>query len=426
MGNDAHGRSGQDIEIRYIVEEEIPAWGRALNLGFLRPHAGDGAEVRRRLFEPGRLQGAFDHSDDGRCVGTFRSFDTGLTVPGGAVIEVDAVTSVTVSTTHRRRGLLSGMMRRDLAAARERGSVAAILIAAEYNIYGRYGFGPATRRHGWQIDLGRAGGLRPGLPDSPGGRIGFVTMEELRRLGPELHERWQPTQPGAIGRSPIGWQFATGELVRPGTEWKEPFAVVHRNAEGTVTGLAVYHVDDVWDGNYPDCTLTVSDFLALDPGTAVALWRLLCSVDWVSRIVVLNLAPDDPLPLLLNEPRAATPHPENGDHTWLRLLDLPAAFAARTCAAPGRVVFQVSDPERYVEGRWALEAGADGRGRCTPTEDEPDLALDAGALASLYLGGETAPRLAAAGLVTELRPGGVAAADLLLRTPLAPWNPDGF
>ncbi|MFB7668018.1 sterol carrier protein domain-containing protein [Kitasatospora sp. NPDC056138] len=89
-------------------------------------------------------------------------------------------------------------------------------------------------------------------------------------------------------------------------------------------------------------------------------------------------------------------------------------------------MLQVTDPERYAEGRWALEAGADGVGRCTPTEDEPDLALGAGALASLYLGGETVPRLAAAALVTELRPGGIAAADLLLRTPFAPWNPDLF
>ncbi|MGE7435611.1 MULTISPECIES: GNAT family N-acetyltransferase [Kitasatospora] len=426
MGNDTHGRTGQDIEVRYIGEDELPVWDRAISRGFLRPYSADATEYRRRLFEPGRWQGAFDRSDGGRCVGTFRSFDTELTVPGGAAIEVDAITGVTVSSTHRRRGLLSGMMRRDLAAARERGSVAAILIASEYNIYGRYGFGPATRAHGRQIDLARAGGLRAELPDSPGGRIGFVTMEELGKLGPELHERWRLTQPGAIKRLPTGWQLATGEVQSPGRVWQEPFAAVHRDAEGAVTGLAVYRVDDAWDGSCPNCTLTVYDFLALDRGTAVALWRLLFSVDWVRRIAVANLSPDDALPLWLNEPRAATPHPETADHTWLRLLDLPAAFAARGYAAPGRVVLQVDDPEGYVDGRWALEAGADGAGRCTPTEDEPDLALDAGVLASLYLGGETVPRLAAAALVTELRPGGVAAADLLLRTPLAPWNPDGF
>ncbi|MDH6124522.1 sterol carrier protein domain-containing protein [Kitasatospora sp. GP82] len=212
----------------------------------------------------------------------------------------------------------------------------------------------------------------------------------------------------------------------PGFDWKEPFAALHRDAEGTVTGLAVYRTDEVWDGSYPNSVLTVNDFLALDSGTTVALWRFLCSVDWVRKVVVRSCGADHPLPLLLNEPRAATPKAENSDFTWLRLLDAPGAFAARRYAAPGRVVLQVGDPDGYAGGRWALEAGADGTGSCTPTDDEPDLALGAGALASLYLGDETAPRLAAVALLTELRPGGVAAADRLLRTPLAPWNPDGF
>lgn len=49
------------------------------------------------------------------------------------------------------------MMERDLAAAKERGDVVATLIAAEYRIYGRYGFGPATSATQWEIDVTRAG-----------------------------------------------------------------------------------------------------------------------------------------------------------------------------------------------------------------------------------------------------------------------------
>jgi predicted acetyltransferase len=111
---------------------------------------------------------------------------------------------------------------------------------------------------------------------------------------------------------------------------------------------------------------------------------------------------------------------------WLRLLDLPAAFAARTYAVPGRVVLEVTDREGYAAGRWALEAAADGSGRCVPTDDRPELSLDAARLGSLYLGGESAVRFAAAGLLTEHRPGAAATADLLLRTPLRPWQPDSF
>ena len=431
MGNEAHGetrdpgsgRQQDTVEIRAITEDDLPAWDRALAHGFLRPHVEEGVDYRRLTFDPGRSLGAFDA---GRCVATFRSFDTELTVPGGAGVRADAITAVTVTATHRRRGLLRAMMTRDLAAAHARGDGVAILIAAEYNIYGRYGFGPATRGHGWNIDLLRAGGLREALPSPPGGRIDFAGMDELRKVGPDLHERWRAGRPGAIARGDTWWRIATGEVKAPGREWKQPFAALHRDASGAVTGLVVYRVDDKWDGGYPDCTLTVTDFLALDAATATALWRFAFSVDWVRRAVVENIGADDPLPLLLNEPRAATPNAENADFTWLRVLDVESAFGARTYGAPGRVVLDVADRAGYADGRWALEVAADGTGRCTPTTDEPDLALGASQLGSLYLGGETVPRLAAASLVTELRPGAAAAADLLLRTPLVAWNPDGF
>ncbi|MFJ9519596.1 GNAT family N-acetyltransferase [Kitasatospora sp. NPDC101801] len=413
-------------DIRYITEDELPAWGLAVARGFLRPHVADGFEFRRLQFEPNRFQGAFDPFDPTRCVGTFRSFDTELTVPGGGTVRADAITGVTVTSTHRRRGLLSRMMTTDLADAHRRGCPVAILIAAEYNIYGRFGFGPATVNAGLRIAVKEAGGLRAELPESPGGRVDFVTMAELRELGPDLHERWRRTQPGAIARKPYWWRLATGEATLPGFEWKEPFAAVHRDASGTVTGLIVYRLDDKWDGPTPDCTLTVADFVALDTPTAVALWRLAFSVDWVRTVEITNLAPDDPLPLWLNDPRAAKPGPECSDFTWLRVLDVPAAFAARRYGAPGRTVLEVTDRYGWTEGRWALEVAPDGTGRCVRTEDPADLALGASQLGSLYLGAETLPRLVAGGLVTELLPGAAARADLLLRTPLRAWNPDGF
>ncbi|MFE7531282.1 GNAT family N-acetyltransferase [Kitasatospora sp. NPDC057542] len=412
------------VEIRAIAEGEIAEWDRAFRLGFLRPHVGSAEESWRLRYEPGRLLAAVD---GGRHVATFRSFDVELTVPGGATVQADAVTNVTVSATHRWRGLLSRMMSRDLSAARERGVPVAILIAAEYNIYGRFGFGPATRGHGWNIDLHRTRGLREGLPTVPGGRIDFLTTEELRKVGPELHDHWRLGQPGAIARDEFWWKLSTGEITVPGFgDWKEPFAALHRDAEGNATGLVVYRIDTSWDGSYPNSTLTVVDFLAHDRATATALWRFVLSVDWVRTVVAENIGPDDPLPLLLQDPRAATPHVDNADFTWLRVLDVEAAFNARTYGAPGRIVLEVEDRDGYAAGRWAIETTADGTGHCARTTDQGDLALDASALGTLYLGGETVPRLAAASLVTELRPAAATAADLLLRTPLLAWNPDSF
>lgn len=430
MGNHAQHSPHQGIEIRPITHEELAAWDRSIARGFMRPHVEPATEWRELLFEPGRMLAAFDHgspsSDGPQCVATFRSFDTELTVPGGARLPVDAITAVTVNATHRRRGLLSGMMRHDLAAARERGAAAAILIAAEYNIYGRYGFGSAMPLAGWRIDTLRARGLRTGLPVHPGHRIDFAGLDEFRKLGPDLHERWRSVQPGAIGRPDAWWRLRSGDVQLPGFDWKEGYTAVHRTADGTVTGLISYHIDDKWDGSYPDCSLVVRDFLALDRPTANALWAFAFNVDWVRHLVAANLGPGDPLPLLLNDPRAARPHEEATDFTWLRLLDLPTAFAARRYDAPGRLTLDVTDREGFAAGRWALETAPDGTGRLTPADTPADIGLDISHLSALYLGGQSATLLADAALITEHTPGSAARLETLLRSARAPWNPDGF
>ncbi|MBD0692704.1 GNAT family N-acetyltransferase [Streptomyces sp. CBMA123] len=426
MGNNTDHTAVETVnglQVRAVSVDEVEEWNRALNFGFLRPHAGVAPELRRRQWEPGRMVAGFDGD---RQIATYRSFDVELTVPGGAVVQADAITNVTVSATHRRRGLLSTMMRRDLASAAERGCAVAVLIAAEYNIYGRFGFGPATWGCGWNIDLSRTRGLREGLPGVPGGRVDFVTLAEQREFGAELYDRWRLAQPGAIARDELWWERNTNEIQVPGDSFKAPFAAVHRNADGEVTGLVVYRVENKWDGACPDATLTVDEFIALDLPTAVELWRLVLSVDWVRKVVVEGVAPDDPLPLLLQDPRAATPDEGNTDFMWLRLLDVEAAFGARSYGAAGRVVLEVEDRLGYASGRFAIQVAEDGTGSCARTTDDADLALGASELGSLYLGAETAPRLAAAGLLTELRPGAAAAADLLLRTPLRAWTPTEF
>jgi predicted acetyltransferase len=71
-----------------------------------------------------------------------------LSVPGvgaeTADVRVDALTNVTVAGTHRRRGLMSRMVGGSLRAASERGDAISTLIAAEWPIYGRFGYAPAT------------------------------------------------------------------------------------------------------------------------------------------------------------------------------------------------------------------------------------------------------------------------------------------
>src|SRR4051794_41964092 len=90
-----------------------------------------------------------------------------MTVPGG-VVPCAGVTWITVSPTHRRQGVLTPIMRRQLTELHEqqREPVAG-LWAAEYPIYGHFGYAPATWRGGL-TGLTERLSLRRGPPPGQG------------------------------------------------------------------------------------------------------------------------------------------------------------------------------------------------------------------------------------------------------------------
>ncbi|MET9802977.1 GNAT family N-acetyltransferase [Streptomyces sp. NPDC006368] len=412
------------VDVRTVTESEYPDWLRALRTGFLKPPAVPDEEVRRRLAHTDldRTRGAFDA---GRCVATFRSFAQELTLPGGASVPASAVTNVTVSPTHRRRGLLSRMMAADLAAAGERGDAVSTLISAEYPIYGRYGYGPATWTTDWTVDVRRAGldPRRPGPED--GGRVDMVDASDIRKAGPLLHDRLRAALHGVVSRDQHDWEVLTGVDPLPGRPWTEPFYALYRAPSGEAEGYVSYSADDTWDdGKQPLNTVTVRDLIAVTPAAERALWRFLCSIDWVTFVRSGHRAPDDLLPLVLPDPRAArvTTH---ADLMWVRVLDVVRVLRSRTYATSGTLVLDLRDPAGLAGGRFRLDASPEGAA-CAPTTASADLTMDIGELGALCLGDESAVRLAALGRVEESTPGAAARAELLLRTPRRPWCPDVF
>ncbi|GEC09227.1 UPF0256 protein [Streptomyces spinoverrucosus] len=411
-----------ELPVRPIIEAEFEDWHRALNVGFLREPTltEEQLQARRHEFVPGRLLGAFDGE---RCVATFRSFAQELTVVGGAAVPADAISNVTVTPTHRRRGLLSRMMTQDLAAAKERGDVVATLIAAEYPIYGRYGFGPATWTTEWTIDVPRTGLDPRWSGPEDGGRIDVVDGEDIRKLGPELHERLRRAQPGAVSRNDRWWGYNTGALRYNGS-WTEPFYAVHRSATGEVEGMVSYEADDNWHGKQPHNTADVNWLIAVTPAAERALWHYLCSIDWITQVKTGWRAPDDLLPFYLPDPRAARVTAQ-ADWLWVRILDVVRALQARTYEGEGSLVLEVVDAGGLAGGRYRLEASAQGAS-CAPSTESADLTLDVADLAALWLGDESAVRLGALGRVREERAGAARSADALLRTSRRPWCPDLF
>ncbi|MGY0492724.1 GNAT family N-acetyltransferase [Streptomyces sp. WG-D5] len=423
----------EEIPVRPITADELSDWSRTLNTGFVRPPAPSPEVVakRRAYFDLSRTRAAFAPAApeaDGagtKQVATFRSFAQELTVPGGATVPTDAVTNVTVSPTHRRRGLLSRMMAADLTEAKERGDVAATLIAAEYPIYGRFGFGCATTATTWEIDVPRAGlDTRWSGPEG-GGRVDFADAAEVRKVGPELHEKLRGRTAGFVSRGEQWWQHSTGLWPTPEDPWTEPFHAVYRNARGEVEGLAVYTVEPRFNDNVqPACTAKVADLFGLTPAAERALWHFVCSVDWVTVVESGHRAPDDLLPDLLPDPRAARVV-RQADSLWVRILDVVRALEARSYDTSGEVVLEVTDAAGFADGRFKLTA-APGGAVCAPSAASPHLTVDVRELGVLWLGDVSAVRLAALGRLFEHEPGAAAAFGTLMGTARRPWCPDLF
>lgn len=414
------------LQTRSLQESvaDTDAWSKALNVGFLNsaPVSEEEKELRRTRLDLRRARGVFDGE---RCVATYRSFDQRLTVPGGEVA-ANAVTGVTVTSTHRRRGLLSGLITEDLRAAKERGDLVATLIAAEYGIYGRFGFGPASSAARWRVDTAEAGTDPRWSRPECGGSVAFADASEVLKAGPVVHERFRTGQPGAVSREPLFWERYTGQVTIGPRPAKEPFFVIYRDPAGRPAGLLSFTVEVTWDAGVPDGTASVQDLVADGPHAERALWFFLLSLDWVRYVDSGRRAPDDLLPDLLPMPRAAR-ITEQADFLWMRPLDVPGLLRARHYRAAGRLVFEVSDPLGLASGRFALTAtGSGGAAECEPTTQPADLLLDTGTLSALYLGDASAVRLSALGRLTERRAGAAGLADLLLRTSRRPWCPDMF
>ena len=402
------------FEIRPVREDELPEYIEALSTAFLeRPDIARAARELGSVWDLGRSLGAWA---DGRVRGTYRSWPTEITVPGGARLAAAAVSAVTVLPTHRRRGILTTMVAAGHATARERGEIFGVLHASEYPIYGRFGYGMAAREGVWTV---QASGLRFHADGS--GTVEIARIDgEARDVVRGVFDAWRGRRVGEIRRRDVSWDFELGLREEFwGTPWKGWLAF-HRDAEGVVDGYVRYHADGTWENRQPRGVVHVDELHALTDEATATLWRFLVEIDWVATLRAERRSPSDPLPWLLVNARAASLS-DVGDGIWLRILDIPAALAARTYEREGRLVLDVADREvTHGRIRVMLEGGPGGA-TCQVTDASPDLSLDVAALGAAYLGGSRLRDAVVATGFDEHRPGALAEAEALFRTADEPW-----
>ena len=338
-----------------------------------------------------------------------------LTVPGGPV-PCAGVTVVGVLPTHRRRGVLSAMMRAQLEDIRERGEPIAALWASEEAIYRRYGYGMAAL--GTELKLGR-GYHELRTPPDPAAGLRLVGLDEAKEVLPPIYDRVRLRTPGMFERSADWWESRNLHDPAERREEGADLNVAVVELDGVPAAYALYRVISKWEGAANAGWVRVVEAIG-DDRAEVELWRFLLGIDWVATFRAAHLPIDHPLLHQLVYPRRALLRLY--DTLFVRLVDVGAALSARSYASDEPLVLELADAFLHEnEGRWRI---ADGRAE--RTEDNADLALDVNEVASLYLGGFTASELVRSGVVRELRDGGAARADALFATPRKPWCPEIF
>jgi predicted acetyltransferase len=402
-----------DIEVRASSShEELRDALNAVSHYFGSENQLEDAERFSRWIEVDRMHAAFDGE---RIVGGAGAFSFRMSVPGGATVPAGGITVVGVLPTHRRRGVLTSMMRAQLEDCRARGDVAAFLWASEGTIYGRFGYGLGSRMGEMTLARERT---RFAQAFEPRGTVRLVDLDEAARTFPPLYEQVLAQRPGMATRSKEWWE--TRRLYDdPARRQGGPKNRALLELDGKPAGYALYTVKQDWQSGISKGAVTITEVVTPTAEATRELWRWLLDFDWTSQFVANLLPLDHPLFLLLAEPRRMQFTVNDG--VWVRLVDVGAALAARTYN-DGEIVLQIEDaflPENA--GRWRVTP--DGAER---TEDPADLRLDVTGVGSAYLGGFSFRDLVFASRAVELTEGAAGRADALFATGLAPWNAEIF
>jgi len=372
-------------------------------------------EVERlgRIMPLERVYGVYD---DGALAGASGIFPFRLTVPGGEV-PCAGLTVVGVLPTHRRRGLLTRLMRAQLTDTRARGEPLAALWASEETIYGRYGYGMASFRC-WARVPRVWSALRGDLPP-PDGDVRLVEHDEALRVFPRIHAHVCRTTVGFISRSRDWWEVRRLDDHPERRGGGGPLNRVLLERAGRPVGYALYRIVHEGPAGDRKRTVRVLEAIGVDPEALRDLWRFLLVIDWTDTIEGVYLPTDHPLQLLAA--RMSRFDWRVVDGLWVRVVDVAAALAARSFEGEARIEVAADEHVPDNVGKWAVGSGDVSRSR-----RRPDVRVDVQGLAAAYLGGFTFTQLSRAGRAEEVLRGGLARADAAFRTSAAPWCPENF
>jgi predicted acetyltransferase len=400
-----------DYPVRTAVADDYDELLRCFGTAMMFEFKPD--ETGRALFEPDR---ALAVTDGDEVVGTAKVLTRDLSVPG-AIVPAAHVTGVGVRATHRRRGILSSLMTRQLRDVPE---AIAVLWASEPGIYGRFGYAPAAWGTTFEVDLPR---VKPRRAEDPG-RLREIPAEGAGELLAPMLVDLQRYRPGVSGRSPQWWEnrLADPPERRNGRNARQ--IVVHEDESGRVNGYALSRTKLNWGPGGPASEVSVEELVALEPTAYQALWQHFLTMDLATVLRFDHAALDEPLQQLVANTDAL--NRRFGETLWVRVTDVPRALEQRRYATAVDVVLEITDDLLPANtGRFRLVADTE-KARCERTDEQADLALSVAELGAVYLGGRPLAEFAHTGRVRELRSDTLMAGTAAFGWPVAPGSIEVF
>ncbi len=372
-----------------------------------------------------RSHGALDGAT---WVGSSGAYSVETTLPGGQQVGAAAISMIGVAPTHRRRGILTELMKRLHRDATQRNEAIAVLTASESTIYRRFGYGTITDVAHLSI---AANTVRFDPPLDENGSFVLVDPHDDVTEMQALFETERTRRTGWLSLTAGMWEQIKADPEHFRRDKSPLRGVVHCDTTGTPDGYVTWRIHhESRSDRLAANTVHIEHLVGETPDVEAALWSFVANIDLATEVVWECGPPDPAIKWRLIEPRQLRTLAHT-DMMWARLLDIPTALSRRTYAARGTLVIDVHDrfhPD--CGGRFRITSK--GRGwlgtcvRLDEADDEPcNLTLDTADLASLTFGTVNATTLAQAGRLTGTT-NSIDLADALFTVPARPWWPIEF
>ncbi|CAN7308242.1 GNAT family N-acetyltransferase [Rhizobium sp. LjRoot30] len=368
-------------------------------------------DIEARFLAEGKPLGGFEEDI---LRGVVNGYDSTIALPGGDRVRHLAVTHVGVSPEATRRGIARELLVEQLRRARADGYVVAGLRASDTGIYGRYGYGIASWSVRHELDLTRA----KLAVDVPREGVRIVDARESFPLFRQIADAEPAPRATTLSRWDGWWAIQQYRTSHGPT----PHHAVVFGPEGNERGYLRFHIEpsENWFTSSRR-TVIIDELVAHDDEAWRGLIGHLFAQDILHHAIFPSRPVDDPLPLLLQNPRTLEINGHR-DESWIRPLDLEALLTARRFGGTRQVTVAVEDdlfPDNG--GIWSL--GADGARR---SSGQPQARIAIQEMATLIFGAYQASLLAASGRIQTTNADVAEELDQIFATSHRPYSGISF